>query len=266
MFTQINNTLSSVISFSNSCDLTDKMKKFNRTLNYKKFDKLISLINDQSIISNKEYVLYKQKLDVMDFEVESYILEDTNEIYPLIVDAIDDYLLLNSITPNCLAEYIKKNYNLDYIFIPLNYGNNANDNSHQSMIMFDNRNMKIYNIDPNGKSDYFNNIFDNDMSFEIDTLLCNYFSDLKIFNINYEYIYSHVWNNKKIALNISFKNEYVGSGHCVIFSLMLIHLISVLKISSNKAFEMFSTLSESEILFLIKEYSIGMYNIFNHFN
>jgi len=121
-------------------------------------------------------------------------------------------------------------------------------------------------LDPNGKSTYFSNIlFDHAKSigsnFYTEMILFKYFSLLNDFGLNYKYVYVNKWNPNKCVINKRFDNEYILSGHCVITTLMIIHLISIQKLTPQYIFEMLSKLSDDELLFLIKEYTLGIYSL-----
>lgn len=261
MFNNLYSVFETITSFSNNSDYTEQKMKYIKTLNYKAYESIITLINDQTKISNKTYSLYKQQYSTLKFECISEIINAKENEYHTIIDSIDDFLIMNALSPDCLANYILDNFNKKYIFLTLNYGSNLMKSSHQSALMIDNENKLIYMIDPNGKSTYFDGVFHEPTNFYIETILSKYFLELKKFGLEYKYMYSADWNTKKIAINKHFNNDIIGQGHCVITTLMLINLITLMDIKPNVAFEMLNKLSSDEIIFFIKEYSIGVYNI-----
>lgn len=262
MFCQVNDAFNSITSFSNNFEYTQKEKKFIKTLDYDKFEFILNMINDQYEIKDKEYSLFKQEYSNMKFEYIADVINTEKHEYHTVIDSTDNCLLLNALSPLYLVNYISNNITKKYIFLTLNYGSTLMDSSHQAAIMIDNHKKTIYMIDPNGKSDFLDNVFHETTNYYVETLLSNYFSELnKLGGLNYRYVPTVEWNNKKIAINKKVNNDYVGGGNCVVITLMLIHLIVAYSANPINAFEMLHNLSEEELLYIIKEYSLGVYNI-----
>ena len=261
MFCELQDALSPISSFSNNYNFTAKEQKFVKTMNYKKFEYILNLINDQSEIKNQTYSLFKQQYTTLKFEYVSEVVNTKNDEYHTVIDSTDDYLVINALSPEFLSNFILDNHNKKYIFLTLNYTSNLMKSGHQAILMIDNQNKLIYMIDPNGKSDYLDNVFMEQTNFYVETLLSKYFSELNKFGLEYKYIYSASWNEKQISINKKFDNNFIGNGHCVITTLMLIHLIITFDVKPDIVFELLNNLSNDELLFLIKEYSLGVYNI-----
>lgn len=259
MFCQLQDAFISITSQGADTEYTEKQGKFVKRLPYKKYEKVLEMLNSQTPIKYKEYSIYKQKYDTLKFEFVSKVSNAKENEYHTVIDSTTDHLILNALSPDCLCNYILDNYSNKHIFLTLNYGSNLHDSGHQASLMIDNENKQIYMIDPNGKSDFFDHIFHQETNFFVENMLSKYFAELGKFGLNYKYIYAADWNPHKISLNKSFKNACIGSGHCVITSLMLIHLINSFNLNPKNAFDMISNLSEDEILYLIKEYSVGVY-------
>lgn len=261
MFCEVHQALNTIINFSENCDYSEKEKKFVKTLDYSKFETILRMINDQDKIINKQYSLYKQKYNTMKFEYVCDVVNTNEQEYHTVIDSTDEELILNALSPECLCNYILDNQAKNNIFITLNYGSNLHDSAHQSILMIDNKAKKIYMIDPNGKSDFFDSVFMQETNFYVEIMLSKYFSQLEKFGLNYKYVYVNEWNKENIALNKNFKNDYIGTGNCVIITLLIINILTIFNIQPGDAFVLINNLSNDELLYFIKQYSLGVYNI-----
>ena len=150
------------------------------------------------------------------------------------------------------------------VFLFVGYGCELEDAAHRAAVLIDNAKRKIFLIDPNGRPSYFNKIHGTNMEFAIDTMLSKYFAKLQKFGVDYKYVHSNVWNKKNIYLNKRFHNTVVGSGHYVPLTYILIHILSAGDYDILFTYELLKMLSDEELLFLIKNYSLGIYNLFHH--
>lgn len=263
MFSIIQEAIYPIIHKYNA-EFDPKHKKFVERLKYKQFDKVIRLINKQKKIKKAQHIIYKQSYITLNMEPVSYVFTKIRNVYHTCFDVSDEYLILNALTPYYLYKYINKNRHINYIFLTLNYGCNAKIQHHQAGILIDNKNEKIYLIDPNGFPTYFNELFGIDMSYMIEKLLYEYFLELKKFGFNYEYIFTYQWNPNCICLNKIFPdNNYIGSGHCVILTILIFHLINVFNYNPIEIYEMLNKLSDEELLYIIKNYTTTIYKLFN---
>jgi hypothetical protein len=197
MFVQVYDVLSLITSVPKGSDYTAKEQKYVKTLEYKKFESVLCLINDQTKIPYAEYAIFKQNYTTNSFEFVSNIVNCESNSYHTVIDSTDDSLILNALTPECLCNYILDNCKKRYILLSLNYGSNLHDSAHQAGILIDNGNKIIYMIDPNGKSDFFDSIFMERTNDKVELLLKNYFNELKSFGLDYSYSCCSIWNSKK---------------------------------------------------------------------
>lgn len=265
MFQTVHNIVSSITDLAIDNEFSDKHKHFIERMPYKQFDNVFQMITNQKPIKNIAYSIYKMDYETMDFEFVAYDLSDidTDNTYHTVIDISDKHLLLNTLTPACLAEYINDNENNETLFLTFNYYCSAKKEAHQSCIHINTKSKKIYLIDPNGSPDYFNNIFDIDLSFLVEKMLHNYFLELNMLNYNFKYEFIGSWNNKRLAINTNFKETYIGSGHCVVLTFILAHVISILKCHPLDAYIMLKELSEEELLYIIKDYTSAIFNLFS---
>lgn len=261
MFCDILQDFETITSFSENGDYTEKERNIVKKLNYKKFEKILQILNNQTSITNTEYAIYKMAYNNLKFEFVTQMQGYNEREYHTVIDSTDSHLILNILTPECLANFILDNDKKKYIFLTLNYGSNIHDAGHQSIIFINNSIKKIYMIDPNGRSTYFDSIFNELTNPYVEMMLSRYFSELIKFGLEYSYVDTMTWNPDTMIINKTTDNDYVGSGNCVVTALMLIHLISVHNFAPEVAFERLSKLSKEELLYLIKEYSLGIYSL-----
>ena len=260
-FNEISATLKSMIYNTDSIAKFDKDEQIKlKKLAYSKYEKIINMINSQSPIIDKEYSLYKLEYSTLAFEKISDICNDKRDNYVNVIDSTDTCLLLNSLSVEYLANYLLDHSHLDNVFLTLNYGSNLSSAAHQSCIYFDNANRKVYMLDPNGRSTFFNSIFGQDMNYYVELILAKYVAELSSYGLEYEYITCDRWNKDEIVLNKHFKNDVLDPGHCVITTLLLIHMVNTY-IDPSLAIQMFKHLTDDELLYFIREYSIGVYQL-----
>ena len=261
MFCEIHQALQPIIKLSKHTDYSDNVKSFVSKLSYKQFEHVLRQVNKQSILQYKEYAVYKQNYNTLKLELISNVSNtDSNEFHTTF-DTTEEVLLLNTLSPQCLTNYILDNSHLKYIFIPINYMNDTKNSGHIALLMFDNNAKTVYMIDPNGKSTYFDNIFHEYMNQYIEHMLSQFIGELNKYGLVYKYIYANMWNRNTICINKHYNNKYIGTGHCVILSLMIANLIVVCNTSPKDIYDLFNNMFEDEILFIIKEYSLGVYNM-----
>ena len=263
-FIHIQDTLSSITGFADQGVFDEKVKNTVRRLRYDFFEKILNLISDQQPIKNKEYSIYKLDYTKMNFEHISDVENGSDYEYHTVIDSTDKHLILNALSPNFLCNYILDNSNKRFLFLTLNYANTLMDTAHQAAFMIDNERKKIYMLDPNGKCDYFDNVFHQETSDFVEILLRNYFNQLIILGLDYKYEHIDKWNKEKVCINKRFTNSYIGTGHCVVTTLILIHIINTNKLTPEEAIRVFKNLSDDEILYIIQQYSLGVYNILCH--
>lgn len=203
--------------------------------------------------------MLKLDYDTLDFNLITTVENFFEEDYHTVIDSTDESMILNALSPRYLFDFLMKNVNNNYVFLTLNYGCNIMDSSHQTALCFDTVNKKVFMIDPNGKSDFFDNVFNIQTNKYVEILLSNYISLLSEYGLDYEFLGADVCNPKKYAINKRFNNEIIGHGHCVITTLILVHLINGLNINPSELYLIMESLDEEELIFIIKGYSLAVY-------
>jgi hypothetical protein len=144
----------------------------------------------------------------------------------------------------------------------------SKDQSHQTCLAIDILNKTAYLVDPNGSSSYFNTIFEKishdlyiDINSYVDKLLECYFSELNKIGIKIEFIPGSKWNKNKICINRNFDKSLIGSGHCVITTIMLGHYLLTTNLNPSDVYNKFKYISDDNLLILINSYMFGIYEL-----
>lgn len=283
------NTLPELSSFMEHEICNERTLKKLKQLNGKHFEKLLNILcNQRSIGSFRPYYsIYKINIQDEQFshhiDIDSEL--DEREFHTTIQSELN-YLLLHTLSIESLVEYLTNNLSegKKYVFIPLSFSSEYDEYLHMSCLIFDIINNKVYLYDPNGRSTYFNDIVidafikNNKMKKEeldkelmrelyietsdlVDKLMEGYLNEInKVFNVKYTFISSRTWNKYNRVINKSFNNSVIGSGHCVITTIMLLHYLSLTEDELKIVFENITKLNDEELIYIINCYSNWMYN------
>jgi hypothetical protein len=267
------------------CD--ESVHKKLSTLSYPDYEHVLSFLTRQSSVRNIEpsYSLYKVSLfnEIVAHELD--ITADIKNMYHTTVQAENNFLVLNCLNVDSLCMFLIENTRDSnrYVFVPIIFGTEIHDSGHAALMAFDVIEKKVYLIDPNGKTDYFDNLFlkqveknkEEWMTEEIfkefysssyidsepfvEKLIECYIGELNArYDLNYRFIPRKEYNRTAYSINKNFKDSSIGSGHCMIISIMMAHFLStnsdVSEISSN-----FGRLSISETLQIINSYSVAIF-------
>jgi len=271
-FVNICDLLSSIMTIENETkknELDFKIcHKTISTLHPQIWNQLILFLTGQKITKVDSYGIYKQDYETLNFELITYIMNKPNSYYEFILNISNSHILLNAISPSILATHIANNIDRKNIYLPLIYSCDTKEYSHIALIVINIKDKKIYLLDPNGSPTYFDEVFGNDLtipiSYQIEMTLSQYFNELSNLGGSYEYVPVSSWNKTQISLNKSFKNDYVGSGHCMMFTLLFSNLLNMLDSDPYTIFKILKSYSDEELLFIIKEYSLGIYCMLNY--
>lgn len=266
MFQEISAALDNIINIGNPDQEYDEEKRNKvKKISYGTFYHILNMIHNHRMINLEDTVIYKQNLFTDKFEEVTYVLYDKMmDLFPIVIDSSDDSLILTAPSTYFLAEYIKKEIKNNYIVIPVNYACGLIDSGHIAILAINNVAKNIYLLDPNGKPDYFNNVFTEDVSQNVELLISNYLNLLKQFDLDYKYVNMKDWNPTYKSINNSLDSKYdinVGNGNCLIITVMLSHLILKADFDPSIIYEAFVNLSTEELLFLIKNYSLAIFSL-----
>jgi hypothetical protein len=103
-----------------------------------------------------------------------------------------------------------------------------------------------------------------DLNVDVESMVDNMFEKYfgHIFNnygIRYNYVTSKKWNPADICLNSNFDDSPIGSGHCVIITIMFVNYLSASGEDLEKAYQKFGNLSRDEMIVLIGNCTTNIY-------
>jgi hypothetical protein len=238
-------------------EITDKQLNKIKRLKCSQLDAVVSMMNNQSVISQKSRALYKLDIPTNKFELISYIENDLGDTYHTLLNITDTLILFQTLSPACLVDYYDKTTS-NIIILLFSYGCEAKNTYHQAALIINKLNYKVYLIDPNGHPEYFNDILDFNIVPKIELLFKNYFAELVQLGLKLEYVPVTEWNPYNIGLNKKFKITNIGSGHCVVLTLVLCHIITSQQLEPMEAYQLLGKLDDGELLMVISCYTQGI--------
>jgi len=279
---QIRGLVGEFIDDTNICD--KKMKKMLSLIGSKDLHNIMMILTGQkSIMSiNPYYSVYRYDLIKNTF---SHHLDVTNGDWNgrVIIQYDQNNLLMNMVSVESMYDYLS-DVSTRYVFFSATLESENKKVAHMACLIVDRLKNEAYFYDPNGSSTFFNSIFVDeakkqgltgdlddlyfDGSTAINNLFVGYFKDIndKV-GLNIKFVPSTSWNPKKYVLNPSFdKNVLIGSGHCVITTILFMHLLNSTSQDINvkditTIFNMLGSLEDDELIYIINGYSCGIYNI-----
>jgi len=257
-------TLKCILSLSeNKCGtkFTKKTKKFITRLPFKTLEKILEILTGQEPLNITETTIYKKDLyNNSQLKFITNIKNVHKKDYNVTLQVSTKCIMFNTLSVKTVNSMIKNSKNR-FIFIPLNYGCVLMKNGHQAIIVIDTKKNKSYLVDPNGSPEYFDNLFQENIASIIESMIEQY---SKLFNLTY--IKTHIWNPFLLVFNHDFRhieNNKVGIGHCVPLTLIIVHIMDKLDLTPDNVFQILGQLKDEELLKLIEEYSIFIYDLFN---
>lgn len=152
--------LGSFLGDDGFCDEA-KRKKLS-TMSFCHCDHVINMITGQSSIQSQEptYSIYKINVFGENPEHEIDLTSHIGNSFHTTIQVDGNYLFLNCLNIMSLMLFLgenSKDFNR-YVFIPIVFSTEIHENGHATMLAFDVISKKVYFLDPNGKSSYFDNI------------------------------------------------------------------------------------------------------------
>lgn len=233
---------------------TQKSKDIFSRLPFDKYKLLLNMYVEQHDINYNEYALFKlSNNDSVEF-IDTYKTEsDKNTYNVMYYDPNENTYILQIYGYENMYELIITNQNR-YIFVPIMFSIKDNKIGHATMIIIDKKELTIKFFDSNGLSKGFIN------SNIIDRFLDLYFNIFNItFDEKYKYINQHQWITQKInryVLNSSnLKNDNINSGHCMIFILIISHILSKEKLDLDDIIIQFNQIKKNELIDIVMGYT-----------
>lgn len=280
--------LGSFLSDDNFCNET--IHKKLRTMTFKHCDAILNMITGQTSVGilNPTYSIYK--IGVFD-QIVSHVTDvdcSIGQMFHTTIQAQETCLFLNCLDLLTLMTFLGENSkDLNrYVFVPVIFATEIHETGHATMLVFDVVSKKVYFTDPNGKSSYFDDLMiqqakktkEEWMTEElfkefygesyinseplIEKLLTFYINELNdSFGLKYEFVPRANYNKMSYSINKTYDKETViGSGHCMILSIMIAHYLSS-NSEVEHIFSDFGKLGAEEKVQLISSYSVGVYNV-----
>lgn len=280
--------LGSFLSDDNFCNET--IHKKLRTMSFKHCDEILNMITGQTSINTFDPTYSIYKIGIFD-QTPIHVTDVTckiGQMFHTTIQAQETCLFLNSLSILTLMMFLGENSkDLNrYVFVPVIFATEIHEAGHATMLVFDVISKKVYFADPNGKSSYFDDLMiiqakktkEEWMTEElfnefygqsyinseplIEKLLTFYISELnESFGLTYEFVPRINYNKMSYSINQSYSKETViGSGHCVILSIMIAHYLTS-NSDIEHIFADFGKLRVEEKVQLISSYSVGIYNV-----
>jgi len=216
---------------------------------------ILSEILGQPPLNNPEYSIFQCNMQTHKLELMTNFMEK-NIIYPFNFQIIDSGVIVNCLSVHSLGFYLISSKNR-YTFSPIQYESDAKQSGHRATIVIDNKDSKVYLLDPNGEASYFNNIVGN-IDNVIESFCEQYFNMVNgMFQTKYKYVRLNVWNRKGVSINNT-SNAKISNGDCMILSMILCHLIKTLEMTPEQLYAKFKDMSDDEVVSLIRSYSMGL--------
>jgi hypothetical protein len=247
------------------CDVS--INKEIAGIEYDKLDSLSSFLLGQTPITNLDYKEFSSwKLDLNNYSSSNLIdvFFNSDEKWPINFQKSGNLLLLDILSPNTLAHWIKINSSVRYLYIPISFSpeyqtkrygfaENVCRSGHACSLVIDNALNEIYFFDPNGETSYFGSFGLN----PIDTLFEHYFRD---FDIKHSLGYTYVSDTTKFyELNRDFSWSTIANpGNCMILSIMFPHFLALTQSDIYTGVSKLGNLEDSELLALVNGYSVGI--------
>ncbi len=284
--------LSAITPFFGDDICNDTIFRKLATMGNNEHTNLIKILIDQNPPSkNSTYSMYKVNIlnneasHHLDIDKYNY---DADQYYNTI-QCDDQNIFLHILSVDSMLEYIEDNCHKKYLYFPVVFGSEVHKFGHFSVIIFDIAERKVYMVDPNGRSSFFDNMLikyiEKTGNKELEGVMLNsLYNNLHIdgvnlvnklieqyvheFNfmssINFRFIPSSDWNKNNLVINRTFpKSCVINSGNCVMMTTLLIHLTHLFQDKEIK--EIYHTIAEmpdEELIHLINGYSVGVYNLF----
>lgn len=268
------------------CD--DKMHHKIATPSFDTYENILNIFANQIKITECTPTYSMYRVNVFSEKEEHHIdmkSKNNNEFHTAI-QADDDYLFLNCLSTESTCLYLSINNNKRYVFIPLIFNSEINKSGHFTFLIFDVFNNKVYMMDPNGESSYFDNVMIlhakknktfSDAELEmmsihmiinserlVEKLINIYIKKLNIdFDLTYEFVSRTKWNPSNLVLNKHLDNSGIPGGNCVIISTILMYYLINKQSELIEPYKLLSEISSEQMIQIINGCSVGMFNIIN---
>lgn len=282
-FEEINIIFSDFLNSNRLCTqpMLDAISRINPNI----FLKMLELFtNQKEVHKDADFCLYQS--NILSYETKHHIdiSCDIKNMFNTTIQSDGINILLHTLSIQSMINFILDNNDgRKYLFLPLTFEHEKKSSGHMSAIIIDLEMHMFYLFDPNGRTTYFNNIYTTlglgdgiiDTNLYIDMLFIKYVSDFNIcakniLGFEFDYVSSCTWNPScaTFDMNISYKHinrtiekSEIGSGHCVILTVMLCHYFAVTRKSVANGYNDFAVLSDDQLLSIINSYTIYCFDL-----
>ena len=147
-----------------------------------------------------------------------------------------------------------------YIYIPVGYDSEEKASGHRSVIAFDTFENKVYLVDPNGFSCYFNGITPR-ANHKIEMVVDAYVRCLsQLSGVPWEYSWQIEWCKSHFHLNVKNLLGFDSKGHCVGLTFVICHLLNITQFNVGILFQQLFRLEADKMETLVG----GYYNLMSY--
>ena len=248
-----------------SLTYTNKSKDIISKFPLKYLNKLLSMYTNQNENIFNEYIIFTMVDGNIEITNNYSTISDKNTYQVIYFDTNEKNYIFQAFAFQQIYELIIINSN-KYIFIPIMFSYKDSKIGHATMLVIDRINKIIRFFDPNGLSR-------GNINYTIiDKFMKTYFDIFNItFDENYNYVDQKEWMNirndndyKNYILNSSLlKNENINSGHCMIFILLISHILSKENHELSEIITEIKKIKHCELLDIIMGYTERTIENFN---
>ncbi len=167
MLSIVSEYLNDIIS-TNDSEFTDYVKFALRILSAENKMYLFDKMSNQGSLNFTTINVYSQKISEDKLE---YITKFADkDIYPFTFSDLKDSIKMEAIHPGDLETFIAGK---DNVFLPVLF--RSDKIGMHSLLLFINKQQEVYLVDSNNRPNYFNSIFNEDVTYKLEKMIENYF-------------------------------------------------------------------------------------------
>jgi len=258
-------------------------------MTFSMYDELTNFLVDQISIKTycPTYTIYK--VDIMSKLCSHHLDIDTNigDMFHTTIQATDKFIMLHTLSQNTLILFLSEHQSRlkRYLFLPVVFGHEIHQTGHCASLVFDMIEHKVYFVDPNGTTRYFDHllidlfahfnkgikdVFIDEMAIDteelVEILFKMYIVDLNLkFDTKFEFVPRKIWNMSEYEVNRSPSNSVIGDGHCVATTILINHILHASQENISDVIKALGTIPVEANVELINNYSIGLTDLVKQF-
>lgn len=260
------------------------------TIEFEKFENIMNFLTNQKPVRYVSPLFSVYKIDMLT-QVPSLFIDMTDSpsnMFYNVVQLDGSNIFLNCLQIDSLANFIKVNSKegSKYVFIPVVFGSEIDEVGHASSLVFNKDDNICFFLDPNGRTNFFDDslikytkkslegsMTDAEIKLYTKNLIVNtevllekllefYVNQMNEFiGTKYTFMSRKSYSPKIVCLNGQNDSSVIGSGHCVIVSMLLMHYLSITDESIVDVYNNFGKINYRELIEIINSYSVGFYNM-----